>query len=182
MGYLDQSYDALKRWEGVVPYMYLDSVGLVTIGVGFMLPNVYAASTLPFLNTKDELASQVEIAIDYNRVKSLPSNKLPTYYHSFSSLLLPPSEINRLLAANVNSFEVSLRRMYPDYGIYPDAVKVALIDMVYNLGAAKLQAQYPKFNAAVRAHDWQLAASQSHRNGPSEERNTYVKNLFLEAK
>jgi len=180
MGYLEQSYDALKRWEGVVPYMYLDSIGLVTVGVGFMLPNVYAASTLPFVNTKDEPASQVEIALDYNRVKALPANKLVTYYHSFSSLLLPPSEINRLLAANVTSFEVSLRRIYPDYDVYPGSVKIGLLDMVYNLGAAKLQATYPKFNAAVRAHNWELAAAQSHRNGPSEERNTWTKNQFLE--
>jgi len=60
MGYLEQSYDALKRWEGVVRYMYLDSIGLVTVGVGFMIPNVYSASTLPFVNTKGEPASQVE--------------------------------------------------------------------------------------------------------------------------
>src|SRR5882724_13364038 len=103
MSYLQTSYDALKRWEGVVPYLYLDSIGLVTVGVGFMLPNVYAASTLPFMNSAGEPASQVEIALDYNRVKMLPANKLPTYYHSFSSPLLPQAEINRLLAANVVS-------------------------------------------------------------------------------
>ena len=181
MSYLQTSYDALKRWEGVVPYLYLDSIGLVTVGVGFMLPNVYAASTLPFMNTAGEPASQVEIALDYNRVKMLPANKLPTYYHSFSSPLLPQAEINRLLAANVVSFEVSLRRIYPDYDIYPDSVKVGLIDMCYNLGAAKLQATYPKFNAAVRSHNWELAASQSHRNGPSSERNAWTAGKFMEA-
>lgn len=182
MGYLEESYSALRRWEGTVPYMYLDSVGLVTIGIGFMLPNVYAASTLPFVNTDGSPSTQEEIAADFNRVKSLPQNKLPTAYHSFSSPLLPDAEIVKLTASKINSFEVSLRRMYPDYGIYPDAVKIALIDMIYNLGAAKLQAQYPKFNAAVRAHDWQLAASQCHRNGPSADRNAWAYQQFMEAK
>lgn len=181
MGYLDQSYDALKRWEGSVPYMYLDKVGLVTVGIGFMLPNIYAASTLPFMKPAGEPASQIDISLDYNRVKALSANKLVTYYHSFSSPLLPQAEINRLLAANVVSFEVSLRRIYLDYDIYPDSVKVGLIDMCYNLGASKLQAQYPKFNRAVQTHNWLLAADQCHRNGPSEERNTWTKNQFLEA-
>lgn len=181
MSYLQTSYDALKRWEGVIPYLYLDSIGLVTIGVGFMLPNVFAASTLPFVNPAGEPSTQTEIASDFNRVKSLPSNKLPTYYHSFSSPLLPQAEINRLLAANVASFEISLRRMYPDYDAYPDSVKVGLIDMCYNLGAAKLQAQYPKFNRAVQTHNWILAADQCHRNGPSAERNEFTQKLFLEA-
>lgn len=181
MSYLQASYDSLKRWEGSVPYMYLDSVGLVTVGIGFMLPNVFAASTLPFVNNAGESASQIEISLDYNRVKALPANKLVTYYHSFSSPFLPQSELDRQLAIKVTAFEVALRRIYPDYDVYPDSVKIALIDMIYNLGAAKLQATYPKFNAAVRAHDWRLAASQSHRNGPSDERNKYVKNLFMEA-
>lgn len=181
MSYLQTSYDALKRWEGVIPYLYLDSVGLVTIGIGFMLPNVFSASTLPFVNTSGEPSTQAEIAADFNRVKSLPANKLPTYYHSFSSPLLPQAEINRLLAANVSSFEISLRKMYSGYDTYPDSVKVGLIDMCYNLGSAKLKAQYPKFNRAVQTHNWILAADQCHRNGPSAERNEFTQKLFLEA-
>lgn len=181
MGYLEDSYSALKRFEGSIPYMYADSVGLVTVGIGFMLPNVFAASTLPFVNPAGEPSTQTEIAADFNRVKSLPSNKLPTYYHSFSSPLLPQAEINRLLAANVASFEISLRRLYADYDTYPDSVKVGLIDMCYNLGAAKLRDQYPKFNRAVQTHNWLLAADQCHRNGPSSERNEWCQKQFMEA-
>lgn len=181
MSYLQTSYDSLKRWEGSIPYLYLDSVGLVTVGIGFMLPNVYAASTLPFMNTAGEPASQVEIVLDYNRVKMLPANKLPTYYHSFSSPILPQAEIDRQLAAKVNAFEIVLRRYFPDYDIYPDSVKLGLIDMTYNLGPARFRAQYPKFYAAILSHNWGLAAAQSHRNGPSAERNEWCKNLFMEA-
>lgn len=160
--------------------MYLDTVGLVTIGIGFMLASSYAASTLPFTHPDGTPGSQIEIANEYARVKALPAGKLPMFYHSLSSLLLPEVEIQRLLVSKVNSFEVSLRRLYSDYDTLPDSVKVGLIDMIYNLGAARLQATYPRFNAAVRAHDWGLAATQSHRNGPSAERNAWAAEQFLE--
>ena len=181
MSYLQTSYDSLKRWEGSVPYMYLDSVGLVTVGIGFMLPNVFAASALPFMNSAGDSSAQIEIATDFARVKDMIPNKLPKFYYHSESPILPQAEIDRQLAAKVNAFEVVLRRYFPDYDAYPDSVKLGLIDMTYNLGPARFRAQYPKFYAAILAHNWGLAAAQSHRNGPSEERNEWCKNLFMEA-
>ena len=40
--------ELLKLHECNVPYMYLDSVGLVTVGVGFMIPTAEAAQAYPF--------------------------------------------------------------------------------------------------------------------------------------
>ena len=39
----------LKEFEGCVPWMYRDTVGKVTVGVGLMLPDINAAQALPFL-------------------------------------------------------------------------------------------------------------------------------------
>lgn len=181
MSYLEDSYSALKRFEGSIPYMYLDTVGLVTVGIGFMLASSYAAATLPFTHPDGSVATQLEISDEYSRVKALPKGKLPDFYHSLSSLLLPDAQIYGMLATKVDTFEQGLLRIYPHYDTYPDSAKIALIDMAYNLGIAKLSSTYPRFNSAVRAHDWQLAASQCHRNGPSEERNLWTKNQFLEA-
>jgi len=46
--YLEQSLEKLKEFEGSVPWMYRDTVGKVTVGVGFMLPNAEAAQALAF--------------------------------------------------------------------------------------------------------------------------------------
>jgi GH24 family phage-related lysozyme (muramidase) len=181
MGYLTDSYLSLKRFEGVIPYLYLDSVGYVTVGVGFMLVSIYAAATLPFVNPDGSNASPDQIAAEFNRVQALPAGKTADFYHTIASLALPMSSIDQLLASKVNSFEVSLRRLYSGYDAFPDGVKEALIDMIYNLGAAKLQATYPKFNAAVNAQDWKTAAEQCHRNGPSGDRNTWTAQQFMEA-
>lgn len=39
----------LRRHEGVLPFPYLDSRGLVTLGVGFLLPDVKAFCAVPFV-------------------------------------------------------------------------------------------------------------------------------------
>jgi len=43
----DQSLAQLKTFEGCVPWMYRDTVGRVTVGVGLMLPDAAAACALP---------------------------------------------------------------------------------------------------------------------------------------
>jgi len=47
-GTFDQSLAQLKTFEGCVPWMYRDTAGKVTVGVGLMLPDAAAACALPF--------------------------------------------------------------------------------------------------------------------------------------
>jgi GH24 family phage-related lysozyme (muramidase) len=47
----------LKVFEGSVPYMYLDTTGNVTVGVGKMLPNAAAAQKLGFIRRPDPLGA-----------------------------------------------------------------------------------------------------------------------------
>ena len=43
----------LKIFEGSIPFMYVDSTGNVTVGVGNMLPNAAAAQKLAFQRRLD---------------------------------------------------------------------------------------------------------------------------------
>jgi hypothetical protein len=52
--------------------------------------------------------------------------------------------------------------------------------MIYNLGPTGL-AQFRMLRQAILDGNWEEAAEQSHRNGPSEERNQYVFDLFMDA-
>jgi GH24 family phage-related lysozyme (muramidase) len=57
--------------EGYVEHMYLDTKGLVTVGIGNMLPSVAAAQALPFVNrSTGNRATADEIAADYASVES----------------------------------------------------------------------------------------------------------------
>ncbi|MDE2101612.1 MAG: hypothetical protein KGL39_30480 [Patescibacteria group bacterium] len=177
MSYLDDSVKALGGFEGCVPWMYLDTRGFVTVGVGNMLPIVEAATALPF-QYNGTGATQDQIASDYFRVKGMAAGRLPKFYACSTSVTLTQEEIQLLLYRRLPEFEQGLRQLYPGYDTFPDAAKLGLIDMAYNLGVYGLANNYPKFNAAVRAQDWATAATECHRNGPSQERNDWTAGQF----
>jgi hypothetical protein len=83
--YFAESLAQLKLFEACVPWMYLDSVGKVTVGVGLMLPNAYAASALPF-TLVGAPATPAQIAADFARVAALAPDRLPAFYRAPSSL------------------------------------------------------------------------------------------------
>ena len=41
-----------EQYEGKIPHMYLDTKGLVTVGVGYLLATVVEAQKLPFIVDK----------------------------------------------------------------------------------------------------------------------------------
>jgi GH24 family phage-related lysozyme (muramidase) len=152
-GYFDQSLAQLKTFEGCVPWMYRDSVGKVTVGVGLMLPDAAAACALPFeagvgtAATSPATAQQIEA--EFARVAALPLGKLPSFYRAAGSLELPETVMDAKLSAVLAGFEATLRARVAGYDALPDGVKMALLDMAYNLGPAGLLEGYPRMIHAV---------------------------------
>jgi GH24 family phage-related lysozyme (muramidase) len=170
-----------EHFEGKVSHMYLDTVGLVTVGVGKMLRDIAAAQELPFVRRADgAAASPAEIAADFNAVASQAKGKIASTYERYTALDLPDEAIAALLKTVVDGFEADLADAFAGYDSYPLAAKRALLDMIYNLGLAGLL-KFKKLKAAVEAGDWQGAAAQCHRNGPSQERNDWTRDQFLAA-
>jgi GH24 family phage-related lysozyme (muramidase) len=178
--YLDQSIAQLKLFEGCVPWMYLDTVGKVTVGVGLMLPTVAAACALPF-TTPQGPAPTEQIAAEFNRVLALPRSKLSAFYRSPTSPQLPQTTIDAELISVLTGFEATLRTHLPSYDTLPDAIKLALLDMAYNLGPTGLLAGYPHLIHAVETGSWAQAAATCQRRGPSPARNAWTQQQFLSA-
>ncbi len=168
-------------FEGSVNHMYLDTRGLVTVGVGNYLPNVDAAQALDFVNTDThQNASTVEIAIDYNNVSKQVGAKRADYYKQFCKLELPQDKIDILFNSRVSEFVASLNKSYPDYNTYPESVQLAMLDMAFNLGVGGLKTKWPKLNAAIAAQDWTNAATCCIRPGGQQSRNDATVALFLQ--
>jgi GH24 family phage-related lysozyme (muramidase) len=186
MGYLDDSVAQLTIFEGSIPWLYRDTLGNVTVGVGKMLPGLAAAVTLheshPF-QCEARPAQVSDIMADWNRLQALPFGQDYAVggYKALASVYLLEPDISALLMEVVTQCDSNLRNDYPDYDSLPDGVKLALIDMDYNLGDAKLRGTYPRFDAAIDIQDFTTAAAQCHRIGISDERNEWTKNLFLAA-
>jgi GH24 family phage-related lysozyme (muramidase) len=178
--YLEQSLAKLKEFEGCIPWMYRDTVGKVTVGVGLMLPNTAAAEALPFV-LNGHPATPEEITAEFARVDAMTLGRAASFYKVPSSLELPQATIDAKLTAILNGFETDLRKQLPHYDTLPDGVKMALLDMIYNLGPAELFKGFPHLMAAVESGSWAHAAACCMRRGPSEERNAWTREQFLSA-
>ncbi|MEE1675022.1 hypothetical protein SNR37_000344 [Agarivorans aestuarii] len=181
----------LEQYEGRVPHMYLDTVGKVTVGVGHMMPDVKAAQKVPFTVSATGLpATAKQIEDDFNTIKnkwsSVDANNIPVarYYKQFTLLELSDSEIDKSINKHIASFEKELNSFYGSnsFSAYSDNVKLALFDMIFNLGLTKLKSKFPKFNAHIKAGDFKKAAIESNRPQLSPDRNTYVRNLLSNIK
>jgi GH24 family phage-related lysozyme (muramidase) len=176
--YFNQSLAQLKSFEGCVPWMYRDTVGRVTVGVGLMLPNAAAACALPF-QTAEGAATAEQIAAEFARVEALAMGKLPSFYRATGSLELPELVIDEKLSAVLTGFEATLRAGLTGYDALPDGVKMALLDMAYNLGPEGLLKGYPKMIRAVETGAWAEAAAECARGGINAARNAWTRQQML---
>ena len=158
--------------------MYRDTVGKITVGVGLMLPDASAAAALPFL-AGDRPATPAEIAANFARVDALAMGHPAAFYKHPGSLELPQTTIDAKLRSVLQSFETDLRTQITHYDTLPDNVKMALLDMIYNLGPIGLFKGFPHFIAAVETGDWTQAADRCTRRGPGPGRNAWTREQFL---
>jgi GH24 family phage-related lysozyme (muramidase) len=160
--------------------MYRDTVGKVTVGVGLMLPDAKAAEALPFV-IGTRAATPEEIAAEYARVDSLPIGRASAFYKTPTSLVLTQQTIDAKLSSVLAGFEADLKSQFPHYDALPDGIKMALLDMIYNLGPAGLFKGFPHLVAAIQTGAWTQAAQHCMRRGPGEARNAWTREQFLSA-
>ncbi len=98
-----------------------------------------------------------------------------------STVVLSDQRIGEIVAAHIAQDRVGLGNLYSNFDHFPQIAKVALHDMIYNLGETRLRNEFPNFNAAVIQRDWVTAASESHRLGISEQRNEGTRQQLLSA-
>ena len=178
--YLEQSLEMLREFEGSIPWMYLDTAGNVTVGTGAMLAGIARAVLLPFL-VGSERASPEQITAEFERVRGMARGLRPEAYRRGGSPELAAEAMEAELLTTLEGFEADLRRQLRGYDGLPGPVKLALLDMAFNLGAEGLFEGYPKMLAAIAAGRWTAAAAQCARRGISAERNAWTRVQLLSA-
>jgi hypothetical protein len=168
MSYID-TYTQLvgtPAFENTIPWLYLDSDAPpnATTACGLLVAGLGASQALPWCNPDWTPADEAAIAADWHRVTMLPGSKVAGFYHSAQGLQLSQVDILNITRAKVVQCDTELAASYSAYDFFPDCVKIALLDMVWNLGISKLRSTYPHFNVAVSAQDWKTAAAQCGRN------------------
>lgn len=177
--------DAVKYFrdhEGVVPHMYLDIVGLVTVGVGFLLRTQEDAVALKFVSrATGKAATADEKRRDWGAVNRQEKARRADFYKKFTQLDLPADQIDKRLEALIGEFANSLRSRFPKFDQFPPTVQIGLLDMIYSLGPSGFFKGYPKMCAAVDRQDWAGAGAECERGGVSPSRNKDCRQLFLDA-
>ena len=179
--YMEQLLAKLKEFERCVGWMYQDTAGKVTVGVGLMLPDGAAAEALPF-QVGGRAASAAEIGAEFARVGEMAIGRSAAFYRRpGGGVELLPGTIDARLRGVLEEFEGRLRASLAGYDALPDGAKMALLDMAYNLGPTGLLLGYPRLIGAVERGDWAVAAACCLRHGPSAERNAWTRQQFLGA-
>jgi GH24 family phage-related lysozyme (muramidase) len=179
--YLEQSTTQTTAFETAVPWMYLDTRAFVTTGIGQMLPSVASAQTLAFLAPDGAPATPDDIGADFLRVQALPKGQPFHSYRSPTSPTLTGATMTALLTMVITANDAALRTRLAEYDGFPGPAKLALLDMIYNLGESRLFSEYPLLLAAVHNQHWLTASQQCHRSGPNQQRNDWTRNQFLAA-
>lgn len=177
---LESIQDTLRTYEKEKDFFYLDSLGNVTTGVGFMLANEDAAAALSLLDFNDNPATDLQKRQEWRNIHALATGYVADWYEDYTELYMPQSAIDDKLNSLISDSYAQILGVFEDFGSYPSAARVALQDIIYNVGVGNF-AQFTRLKAAVRRRDWAGAATESHRAGIDEARNNKVRDLFLSA-
>jgi len=119
---LKATQELIRNHEGVRTKVYLDTVGVPTIGVGFNLE-------------KDGAVQRIEaLGVNYNDLCAGQCD-------------LIESQVDQLFNGDLNGAIADAKTCVRNFNLHPDDVQSAIVDMVFNLGITR----FSKFTATIAA-------------------------------
>lgn len=180
----------LKEHEDDIESPYIDTAFKITIGIGINIDEKGKFINLPWRIGKEDgpnaTQEQIEAAYDaLTQQKSNPENIKTTEesgqkngifnvfaekQEDWTDFKLPQETRDELFSVAFNDFsDVLSAKKFADFECFPPMAKVALMDMIYNLGETKFSRNnWPNLFKAVNQRDWKEAAKQSNRKIPND--------------
>jgi GH24 family phage-related lysozyme (muramidase) len=162
----------LEADEGRTTWLYLDSRGNPTCGVGHLTRELADALALPFAPPVTEG--------EWVKLTNCPPDRSASVYAGFTDARLSDAGVDAILNADIDAGLKALAAEFKDFETWPGAAQLALADMSFNLGQAGLM-KFTHLVASVRARNWKACAMQCHRRGISDQRNRETADLFTQA-
>ena len=158
------------RFEGRVPYMYLDVKGLVTVGVGNLVDPVTEAQALPFrfknkpgIAAPGSPATPNQIAAEWQTLKNDGSLTTRGFKacEPITQLELSDDAIDALILDRLTKNEGFLKRQqwFQGFDTWPADAQLGLLSMAWAMGPAG-PGGFPNFRAACQRLDFNLAAAE----------------------
>lgn len=164
-----------RQHEGAISWMYKDSVGVVTIGIGHALETAAEARHIFLIN-------QDEAEADWTTIKSMLAGRVAAYYAAYTKLRITERAIDALFERDCDGWLFWCCKLIKGFEDFPQPAQLALLDMAYNLGGdALVHRKWPRLMAAVRARNWAVCAIESNRPQLSSARNDWTRQQFMAA-
>lgn len=161
----DKWQEFSKKFEGYLPYMYLDVKGLVSTGMGNLIDPISLAEPLPWKKPDGSNASKDEIDAAWNIVKGRQDLKMKGggAQAGLTDLHLDDDGIQQLINQKLDLNDKILSSRFPGYPSWPAYAQMALNSMAWAMGA---NFKFPKFESAVNGlvPDFKTAAVEGNMN------------------
>ncbi len=151
-----------SAFEGVVPWLYQDVKGLVTIAIGNLVDPIQYAMPLPFVDrVTGAPAARDDIAAEWLRVKGDAS--LARLGHRaaerITRLRLTPEGVEFVVSRKLEQNDQHLRARFPDFEDWPACAQLATHSMAWACGPGF---QFPRLVLALRGRAFETAADECH--------------------
>lgn len=155
--------------EGVLPFMYTDSLDYVTTAMGFLLPDAQSATALPWKNADGSLADSGTVMAAWQAVKDGPTNSSSGAGY-LTTIRLDADGIQAATDKRIAEDEPYLKRDFPTYDTCNAYAQLTLWSMAWAMGPAFRSALgFTQFGAAFDRGDYAAAAPLGHFRGSGVE-------------
>jgi len=162
------------KFEGRVPYMYVDVKQLVTVGVGNLIDPVAVAQALPFrfknrpgIAAPGSPATPDQIGQEWQTIKNDLSLATKGYKacEPITQLELSDDAIDALILGRLVQNEGFLKRQpwFQNFDAWPADAQLALLSMAWAMGPGG-PGGFPNFRAACQKLDFSTAAAECKMN------------------
>jgi hypothetical protein len=153
----------IKCGEGKMMWLYLDSKGLVTVGIGNMLPNLAAALALSWVDLNGNPVGAAAITAAWNAITARKDliGKGGGFFRNVTSIRLTEASLDALIDRDISEDESVLIPLFPGYATVPWQAQVALLRLSWAMGAYfASNGKWPNLRAAWAAQNWAACAQQ----------------------
>jgi GH24 family phage-related lysozyme (muramidase) len=174
----------LGTHEGVCNFMYLDTRGLVTTGIGNLIDprnRAYAYSWLR--NSDNAVATRAEVNAEWDQIKHRQADRVRggLYFRQFATLHLTDAELQRIFNLKATQFDTSLARIFPQWATYPADAQLAMLVHAWALGTGRLRSGWPRYTASCTRRDWRAASTECEWRGMNQQRLRGMREMFQNA-
>jgi hypothetical protein len=158
-------------FEGVLPFMYTDSIDLVTTGMGNLVDASQSGSSapwapalsLPWRNADGSLADQGTVIAQWQAVKNGPVNS-SVNAGPLTTIRLDDDGIQQAIDTTLSADINTLQNYYPTWESLPADAQLAILSMAWAMGAG-FPATFVQFTTAINEGRFDDAAGLSDFQG-----------------